>query len=249
MDETVDLLKIKIEEAKRQLPLETINAINTVDWRMAILGLRAKKGYTFEQLGDLELETELLLSGLVSPEDYPKELSKRLGIPRTEANDLVNEMNDLVFKKIRGELVKNTERKKIFASKMKEVENNDKDILESAGIKIIPDPGAQTKELESGAAKEQTGNRENMLKIIEKPEEVTGEAPAIKPENAPDSLTSKQEVHPILEQKLSGSNQIPIVKTEHFLDNLTPTSKGVGIQTENVGTKTSKIDPYREIPE
>ena len=70
--DTVNLLKIKIEQAKRKLPFETVNAIDAVDWKAAILELRAKKGYNFEQLGDLETETELLLAGLVSPEDYPK---------------------------------------------------------------------------------------------------------------------------------------------------------------------------------
>src|SRR3989344_8250803 len=114
MQDTVDLLKIKIEKAKRGLSLETVNAINAIDWKATILGMRAKKGYTFEQLGDLELETELLLAGLVSPENYPKELEKRMGISGAAANELVNEMNELVFKKIREELVKNTERKKIF---------------------------------------------------------------------------------------------------------------------------------------
>ena len=201
---------------------------------VAILGLRAKKGYTFEQLGDLELETELLLAGLTSPEDYPKELAKRLAISRADANELVNEMNDLVFKKIRGELIKNTERKKIFASRMKETENNDTEILNSAGIKIIPDRREQTKELETGTVEEKTENRENILKIIEKPD-VSVESY---------SEPKKEEPYSILAQKFSGSNQIPIVKTEHSLENLTPTSKGVG-----VGTKTSKIDPYREIPE
>ena len=109
MDDTVDPLKIKIEKAKRQLPLETANAIDSVDWKVAILGMRIKHGYTFEQLGDLELETELLLSGLISPEDYPKELSRRMGISGAAASELVNEMNDLVFKKIKEERERLTE--------------------------------------------------------------------------------------------------------------------------------------------
>ena len=149
-DDTIDLLKIKIEKAKRELPLETVNAINAVDWRAAILGLREKKGYTFEQLGDLELETELILCGLLNPADYPRELERRLRVSRSTANELVNEMNELVFKKIREELIKNTERKKIFAKKREEVSEypeattptaeikSDADILNKAGIEIVP---------------------------------------------------------------------------------------------------------------
>ena len=76
MDDTIDLLQIKIEKAKAALPAETVNATAAVDWKAAILGLRGKHGYTFEQLGDLELETELLLCGLLTPSDYPKEIKK-----------------------------------------------------------------------------------------------------------------------------------------------------------------------------
>ncbi len=265
MDETVDLLKIKIEEANRKLPLETINAINAVDWRMAILGLRAKKGYSFEQLGDLELETELLLAGLVSPENYPKELQKRMGISPGAANELVNEMNDSVFKKIREEMVKNTERKKIFARNsnnenipplparpagglnnkeenegrflnsnsphpnpllVKERgDTNDAQILRKEGIEIIDkEPLLEI----TGATA--SGNKEDTLKRIEAPE-----------------ISTSNGVHPILEQKLSGSVQIPTVKTEHSLENIT--KKYDLVVGAPSGAVKPKIDPYREIPE
>jgi len=114
-NDIIDLLQIKIEKAKANLPVETANATAVVDWKAAILGLREKKGYSFEQLGDLELETELLLCGLVSPEKYPQELETRMKISKAEANEMVNIMNEQVFAKIRAEMIKNTERKKIFA--------------------------------------------------------------------------------------------------------------------------------------
>ncbi len=247
MQDTIDLLKIKIEKAKRELPLETVNAINAVDWRAAILELRTKRGYTFEQLGDLELETELLLCGLVSPENYPRELENRMKISRAQANELVNEMNDLAFKKIREELVKNTERKKIFQNKMttslrseskrsplagekgntsldkgrlEGFGKNDTQILNTAGIEIL-DKDAPI-EIPSTTISQ---NREEILKKIEKPELIE---------------KVREEVHPILAQKLSGSVQVPTVKTDHSLNNLT---------SNNTPSAALKIDPYREIPE
>src|SRR3989338_4976303 len=120
MDDTIDTLKIKIDAARRNLSEETKVAIEAVPWKIAILGMREKKGYSFEQLGDLEIETELLLCGLLNPQDYPKELEKRMGISRAQADDLVNEMNEVVFRKIREELIKNTERKRIFAGNSEE---------------------------------------------------------------------------------------------------------------------------------
>ena len=117
MDTTVDLLQIKIDKAKAELPEETRRAIDAVDWKTTILGMRVEKGYSYTQLEDLELETELLLSGLINPEEYPKELEKRLGMPRAKVEELVNEMNEKVFKKIREELVKNIERKRVAETK------------------------------------------------------------------------------------------------------------------------------------
>ena len=99
-EKPLDILQIKIDRAKEDLPKETLKAINSVDWREVILGMREKKGYSYEQLEDLELETELLLCGLVSPQNYPKELEKRMGISQNQANELVKEMNEKVFAKI-----------------------------------------------------------------------------------------------------------------------------------------------------
>ena len=103
MNDTVDLLQIRIEKAKRQLSEDTLNAIAAVPWQAAILKMRETKGYSFEQLGDLELETELLLCGLVSSQDYPKELENRMKISKAAANELVQEMNREVFSKIKEE--------------------------------------------------------------------------------------------------------------------------------------------------
>ncbi|MEI8174507.1 MAG: hypothetical protein WCG28_00990 [bacterium] len=241
MDDIVDLLRIKIEKAKRELPLETINAISAVDWKMAILELRTKKGYTFEQIGDLELETELLLCGLTNIEKYQQELENRLKISKVAANELVNEMNNLVFKKIREELVKIIERKKVFTEIKEEKQKENNAILSSAGINIIPDiplaPYAQLMQAE----KLELENRDNLLEKIENPEPVH---PIINLENSEVDSTPNM-ANPILAQKLSGTVQIATVKTEHSLQNLSSSVKESTTTTKNI----SKIDPYREMPE
>ncbi|MFA6520118.1 MAG: hypothetical protein WCT44_00750 [Candidatus Paceibacterota bacterium] len=139
MDDTTNSLQAKIEKAKRELSEDTLYAISAVPWQAEILKMRETKGYSFEQLGDLETETELLLCGLVSPQKYPQELEARMKITKVQANDLVNEMNEKVFKKIKEELIKNTERKKVSTSteKVSVEERVNTDILSSAGIEII----------------------------------------------------------------------------------------------------------------
>jgi hypothetical protein len=206
---SMDLLQIKIDEAKAQLPKETANAINAVDYKAVILEMRQSKGYTFEQLGDLETETELLLCGLVSPENYSKELENRMHLPKNQVNELIKEMNEKVFAKIKENLIKgtggDTEKK------------NDTQILNSAGIEIIPDLPAipSTKMIQ-----------------VEKPELTTS-------------------TPPVLVQKLSGSLKVPMVKTEHSLENITRAS-GESSQS-NVQKEVPKsgytVDPYRMPPE
>jgi len=144
--QTPDLLQIKIDKARSELSEESRQAIDAVDWKTVVLNMRAEKGYSFTQLEDLEIETELLLCGLLNPEDYPKELEKRMSIPKPKIDELINEMNEKVFGRIREELVKNIERKKS---------------LEEKGLSSKTLPKTFTENLET---------REEMLKHIENPE-------------------------------------------------------------------------------
>jgi hypothetical protein len=238
-DEITDLLQVRIEKAKAELPAETANAIAAVDWKAAIIGMRAKRGYTFEQLGDLELETELLLAGLTSPENYPKELSNRMKITSAEANDLVNEMNIDVFAKIREELIKNVERKKMFekseAAKTNieperpdipitaVEEKNTSQVLKSAGIEIVQkkEPPAETDPAHMLPA---TEDREYLLKKIEKPETV----------------------HPLIAQKFAGAMQIPMVQTEYSLNNITKASVAAApLAKSDLPDSLEKIKPVK----
>ncbi|MFA6586124.1 MAG: hypothetical protein WCS86_03110 [Candidatus Paceibacterota bacterium] len=207
MDTTVDLLKIKIDKARGNLSEESRQAIDAIDWKTAILGMRAEKGYSFTQLEDLEIETELLLCGLINPEDYPKELEKRMVLPRAKVDELINEMNEKVFSKIREELIKITEKKKPIENNQPIISNN----LEK-----------QPLELES---------REELLKKIENP---------IPARNAESYADAGRRTPSILTQKLTGSFQMPTVKTEHSIPNVT--------KIADIPTK-SKTDPYRELPE
>ncbi|MDQ5954140.1 MAG: hypothetical protein QG583_68, partial [Patescibacteria group bacterium] len=138
IDPDLDLLQIKITNARKTMPQESLNAIDAVDWRKVILDMKERKGYTFEQLGDLEIETELLLCGLINPLDYPKELENRMKISAEEAKMLVNEMNEFVFKKVRALLVKNIEETKLSAPPTirAKILNNDDTVLKDMGIEI-----------------------------------------------------------------------------------------------------------------
>ena len=189
MDKNLDGLQLKIEEAKAQLSEATRKAIDFVDWKGAILSMKTKKGYNLEQFQDLETETELLLCGLTNPEQFPKELQTRMGITKIEVDDLINELNELIFKKIRDALVRTQENQNTQSFE----EKKDADILKSAQIEINPrKPEIQTMD------EVISSSRDDMLSKVENPE-----------------LISPTPSIPL--QKLSGSFQSETVKTEYSL--------------------------------
>lgn len=107
MENTINALQKRIDEARNQLTEESRGAIDSVNWKSIILGMTEK--YNPEQLDDLETETELLLCGILNTDDYPKELQNRMKIPREEVMPLINELDKQIFKKIQAELEKRIE--------------------------------------------------------------------------------------------------------------------------------------------
>jgi hypothetical protein len=102
MENTIDLLQIKIVKAKEELPEIARVVVDSINWKELILGMNNK--FNSEQLENLSAETELLLCGIISTEEYPKELETRMKISKNEVNLLLNEMDRLIFKKMQEEV-------------------------------------------------------------------------------------------------------------------------------------------------
>jgi len=222
MDEK-DILQKKIDEAKINLPEETKNAISAIDWHTVILNMREKRGYSFSQLEDLGIITELLLYGLIKPENFPKEIESKLKISSEESSELINELNNLIFQKIREELVKNSEKRKIQVTQEKKevkIENSDEKennkVLNQSGIQIVSEEKKEEK------PEIQTEKREDMLKKVENPEptEIKIQTPSF------------------LEQKLGSSFKIAPTETKY---------PDTTVKHSPIGS--TKTDPYREAVE
>ena len=272
MDTPLDMLQIKIDRAREELPKETRKAIDSVDWRAVILGMREKKGYSFEQLGDLELETELLLCCLLMPENYPKELEERMKIPKPQVDLLVNEMNELVFKKIKDELIRNTEKQEMFIKKNELPINNNPRVIEvdkhisSPNVFNAKEPIKVVEKKKSPVLSTKTEietmPQELIIPNIKTSESINKIQP-IKIENNlkenfispkpvsnipnPQVTTMKGEMDSISSQKLSGSFQIPTIKTQYSLNNLSKEENKTSIPLSDK-IKTSRADPYRIDP-
>lgn len=273
-DTPLDMLQIKIERAKESLPKETLKAIDSVDWRAYILGMREKKGYSFEQLEDLELETELLLCGLLNPVNYPKELEERLKLPRPQVDLLVNEMNEFVFKKIKDELIKNSERREIFVKRTEDmipahsasdIASVDKPaqivkqgiesptLSNNTNIEVMPEElttpniktnevinKSETKVLEKAGIEINPASSAPSTTMVGRPvDKVLSTAPL-------GGIIEEKKAGSISSQKLSGSFQIPTIKTEYSLNNLS--KQGEATTPTDGKTKISKVDPYRLDP-
>lgn len=236
--ENKDLLQIKIDEAKEKLSEETKNAISAVNWRATILSMRERRGYSFSQLEDLEIETELVLYGLITPDEYQKKLEDTMKITKEESTELVNQLNDLIFQKIRSELVKISESKKISVTSETEKEpeiklkiespeerkEKETEVLIQSGINpVLEEKKDETLEIN-------TEKREEMLAGVEKPETITQPAtPKIS----------------FMAQKLGGTFQIPSTETKHENIDAKPATTKIDIPKHTI-VGPGKVDPYRE---
>lgn len=193
----IDLLQIKIEKAKKELPEETLRSIEAVDWKKTILDMRQKKGYSFEQLENLETETELLLCGLLNPADYPKELETRMGLQKPQVNELINELNESIFKKIREEFIKITEKKEtreetpkpLYKPQLPNLQTKKKEAEE---VKEPPKPPIFAQKL-SGPVNAPVKTTEHTLENLSK-EKVLPETPKTEPKDEKPKIDPYREI-------------------------------------------------------
>lgn len=111
MENTTDTLQIEIDKARALLSPEARESIDAVNWKIILLEIGDKLNP--EQLSDLEIETELLLCGILSPMEYEKELEKRLKMNKEDISILLKQMDEMIFQKMQQELEKKIKRQDI----------------------------------------------------------------------------------------------------------------------------------------
>lgn len=218
---------------------ESMQAINSVNWKQAIIDAKAKYGFNLEQLEELEVQVQAIFSGLTKPENFERTIKEKMKLTDEKAIEITNEMNEKVFKKIRTSLMEIVE-----DERPKEVIKEEEDIiLKTAGITMSTSP----LELKAGNTLSKDENisekRDDMLKNVEKPELIINE---VKKEEKPEVVKN------IFASKLTGNFQMPQEKTEYSLNNMSKSSSKVMpeiITPTAEKAKLPKIDPYRELPE
>lgn len=217
-------MEITLEEIKKKF--ETLPE----DLKWAIMGAKVDDNIieigniehlNVEQMGQLSLETHMVMLGFMHPDEFESSVQASLGLPTEKTHALVTAVNEKILRKIREKMMK------VFGNIEKIPETSKTEsVLDKAGINLVELPSTTT--VSSGVSIE---NREDILKRIEKPETI----PVV-----------KAEIHPILAQKLSGFSKNTVVETDHSLNNLSSNKTApVGPEVN----KIPQVDPYREKPE
>lgn len=96
----------QIKEAHKKLPKDLQDALYDVKITDIERAIGKRHGLMLDKIGKLIEETGLVMLGLTRPEDYIKNLAKRLEAPPEKAKAIADDINQQVFKPIRESLKK-----------------------------------------------------------------------------------------------------------------------------------------------
>jgi len=121
----------QINALLRKLPEDLKEAIASVDDLDIILGIEKKYRLHFDQTGELSNEILLLTVGLTPPQEFIKNIQRRLNIPEETAREIGLEVNEKIFRPVRDSLKKIhrvDEEKEKAKEKTEELEESPKEI-------------------------------------------------------------------------------------------------------------------------
>lgn len=246
------------------LPVELQDAILEANVGEKIQDIGKKHGLNVEQMGALFLLVNKQMVGIISPENFPKELKQVIGISDDEKiTPLMQDINTDIFETIRKIMQENAELAEFDDEE--ELETKEEAVLENAGIeiqapqKIQEALSIQTPELSTPA----TGIRSIKISVgpkvgendilqksgIEMEQEIKPLPQASTINLKREDLLSSVENPPkteftlnipesgIIENKLGGAFQIPKKESELKIKTGTPPS---------APTEPKRTDPYRE---
>lgn len=219
-------MEITLEEIQKKfenLPEDLKWAIMAANVDDNIISIGQSQGLNVEQMGQLSLETHMVMFGFTHPDKFEQSIKASMKLSDEKTRALANAVNEKILKEIKENMKEAFENasKKPGAPVLEE--ESDAQILSSAGIEIVPTNS-------SGSSAGLPPEKEKWDISPEKPEPAT-----------------EKEEQPILTQKLSSFIKSDVVETQHSLDNITKT--GMQIPHENEKNKIPSSDPYREIPE
>lgn len=124
----MDYTEEQIKSFFEKLPKDVQTAVSSVEVASGLQKVGEKYKLHVDKIDELFDETTLVMLGLTHPKDYLNNLKRRLEIPENLAREMVNDVNEQIFKPIRGSLMKIHE-----VSKEKEAE-----LAKNENVKFTP---------------------------------------------------------------------------------------------------------------
>lgn len=226
MDENV---KKALKERFDALPKTVQESILSSEYQNTLVEISKKYQMTVGQLAVLEQETTLVMMGLTGPDEFRNQLVQQLGIDQNKCDQVIADINERVFKKIRDLLkLMNTPE-----GESPDLADIDAETLKNSGIEIENTPAKTDAAAPTTPAASPLQSRANILNGIENP--TSGKPSFVK-------------------EQLSGTFSLPKKETTYtpFAPSAIPNPP---IQPAQNGTVTPKSassdapvkDPYREI--
>ena len=135
---TIDEIQKKFESLPEDLKWAIMGA--KVDENITAIG--QESGLNVEQMGQLSLETHMVMFGFTHPDNFEESLKASLQLPDEKIKMIVNMVNEKILKKIREKLINLSEGKNDADENADEdldetEEANNENVLKSAGIEIM----------------------------------------------------------------------------------------------------------------
>ncbi len=264
----------EIQKKFESLPEDLKWAIMAANVDDKIIEIGQKHGLLVEKMEQLSLETHAVMFGYTHPDKFEESVKASLGLPELKVKEIVEDVNEKILKDIRDKYMSLYDKPRETFKITEPAEPNPNvipvethtsspnviNIKESPVLSKSTDIEVMPEELGAGGKKLRITNDELQIKdkeifsekFVEKPvqkiEKLIPNAAPIKnivpPVVAPTPNTAKP-ANSIFTQKLSGSFQLPTIKTEYSLPSLGKDKVAPSVSSKTVGSK----DPYREIPE
>lgn len=217
-DEKKQQMMGRMSEQFARLPDDVQDMIMSSDYQTVVTTIAKEEDLTINQLGGLEIQTTLVLLGILDTKDYASTITQELKLAPEKAESVVKKVNEKVFLKIRESL------KNIYEAPDEIEENLDRDNL----LAQIENPTKQP-------------NIAKPLPVIDSPlpiKPTTIVAESIAPSTGEIQPLPPQ-VPNFLAKKLDGTTVTTSTTTDHSLPGMTTAP-------EKTEPAPKLADPYRE---
>jgi len=237
MDQPFEKLKDQFEK----IPEDVRLAISSVRVADALQEIGEKYQLHIDVTGKLFDETGAIMLGLTHPSDYTKNLKKSLRVDEKKAKEIASDVNEQIFRPIRESLKKIHDINDDTPPEMQKTTSEEIAPQKKMSMTQAPgnlpvaeggEPSASAPIQKRDGEKEDTLDREQILREIEEPEEYH------KKRTPQEKETPHHGGENIIKEKLSGTFKIPRHESEH---RKIPTE-----DNEKVENKYTEGDPYRE---